>query len=159
MSNDDSGTGRINHVMLFRLAYTVFIFLVVAVLFVFWIIWWPFNPITFGEIKLDDVHGHPGGTVTYVANFTKHTDTVGVIQRFLVCRNQATQTIEAPSLADACKDDTSKRRKALIPLNTIPDTCKIKAVITYPYYGIRDIKRGFETPWFTVEGPECQAPR
>jgi hypothetical protein len=148
----NNGTGKINHIMLFRLAYAVFTFLALSVAFVVWVNWWPFCPISFGKILLEDIHAHPGGTITYVANFVKYTDRVGTIQRFLVCRNQATQTIEAPSLADATTDDTSKRRKAVIPHNTIaPDVCKIRITIIYPYFGIRNVKAGFETPEFPVE--------
>ena len=142
---------NINHVMLFRMAYTLFVSILVSLLFILFILFYPFDPITFGKIELEEMHAHPGGTITYKANFVKHTNKVGTIQRFLVCRNQATQTIEPQSLADATSEDTSKRRKAPIPANTIPDICRIKAVVTYPYFGVREIKTGFETPEFSVK--------
>jgi hypothetical protein len=148
--NKDNGTSTINHIMLFRLAYTVFGFLALICLAFIIIQWYPFVPITFGDAVLDKDVLRPGEALSYTNTFEKHTNKTGMIQRYLQCKKQATANIGSPTLADASMEDKSKRVIAVIPETTMPDVCRIRWVVDYEYFGMRKVSVRHSTPWFQV---------
>jgi hypothetical protein len=141
---------NINHVMLFRMAYTLFSAILAGAMLIMLILFYPFNPISFGDAQLDKDSVKAGEALSYTTHFEKHTDKTGMIQRYLQCKKQATQNIGSPTLADATSGDKEKSVKAVIPETTMPDTCRIRWVVDYEYFGIRKITVKHSTPWFEV---------
>jgi hypothetical protein len=142
-------TSNINHIMLFRLAYTVFIFFTLIVIGIVIIYWYPFTPIVYEKAVLKQNQVKTGDVLTYTAHFKKYANRVGTMQRWLVCEKQATQSLDY-GLADASVDDTFKTVTVEIPKTTLPGKCKVKWTVGYDYYGLRTIPTRFETPQFEV---------
>jgi hypothetical protein len=142
--------GNVNHVMLFRLAYTFFVFLVICFIGVMVIMFYPFNPIDFKKATLHQKTVKAGDIIEYTAEFEKFANKTGTMTRTLVCEKQSPLVLST-SIADASCDSTSKAVSVEIPRATKVGKCKIAWTVVYDY-GIRGVPKSFETPIFEVLG-------
>jgi hypothetical protein len=112
---------------------------------------YPFTPIQYGATDLWYNTVRAGESITYTAHFKKYTRSVGTMTRYLISLNGgATVTLFPGGLADAKPTDTSKTVVVEIPPITKPGKYKIRWVVVYTYYGIRQVSVPCETPEFTV---------
>jgi hypothetical protein len=144
-----NGNGRIKRVLL--LTYITFCFLVVCMGTIVTVSLYPFEPIKYSKIDLLYSTVKAGGYVWYTANFCKSVNQVGTMTRYLVSMNGgATITLNPGGLADAKITDKSKTVMVEIPDDIKPGKYKIKWVVVYSYFGIRQIPVWAETPEFMV---------
>jgi hypothetical protein len=142
--------GSVNHVMLFRLAYTVFGFFALVILAVTTVFWYPFVPVKYEKVVLLHDTVSPGEAISYDVYFTKYVEKTGTMTRWLVCKQQSTQVLDF-SLADAAITDRVKHSCAEIPKITRPNQeCKVTWTVGYDFFGLRTVAVRYETPWFYI---------
>jgi hypothetical protein len=144
-----NGNGRMD--TLTRVAVAIFVLLALIVGATTFVIFYPFHPVVYSKTVLEQGIVKAGSYVTYTAYFKKNVTTIGTMTRYLVSLNgEATITLDPPGLADAKFTDTTKTVIVYIPSFVKPGLKKIRWVVVYPYYGIRQVSVSHETPVFTV---------
>jgi uncharacterized protein (DUF58 family) len=112
---------------------------------------WTFAPVVYSNIELKQHSVVAGTSITYTAHFKKNTRRVGTMTRYLVSLNgDATITLTPAGLADAKIEDTSKTVTVQIPEYIQFGKYKIRWVVVYDYFGIRQVSVWCETPPFMI---------
>ena len=144
------GNGRM--IMLIRLTTATLVTLAILVGSIFILSVYPFHPIVYGQIVLNQNTVQVGKYMSYTANFVKNTYTVGTMTRYLISTKdkRATITLGPGGLADAQVTDKSKTVSVEIPEFVAEGEYFIRWVVVYPYFGIRQISATCETPPFMV---------
>ena len=143
------GNGRMKN--LIRIAVVTLSLIFIAMATVLFVVFYPFTPIKYFETALKQNAVMAGGQIEYTSFFEKYVNTVGTVTTFLVSMDgKATIVLTSSGLADAKPDDTFKVVQVDIPENTKPGKYKIRWVVVYDYYGIRQVRVRCETPEFTV---------
>ena len=149
-TNGTNGNGKKQKFIL-NIAIGIFVILALCVGSVAVVSLYPFTPVVFHEVTLKQDIVTAGQYITYTANFTKYTSKVGTMTRYLVSLNgDATITLNPSGLADAKVADTHKTVIVEIPCIVKPGNYKIRWVVMYEYFGIRQVSVWFETPVFKV---------
>ncbi len=115
------------------------------------VLFYPFHPLTYYPTTMEKTTVKAGDLISYTAHFSKTTDKVGSMTRYLVFMNgDATVVLTPYGLADARSTDSHKTVTVQIPHATPPRRCKIRWVVIYDYFGIRQVAVWGETPIFEV---------
>jgi hypothetical protein len=142
--------GQVNHVMLFRLAYTVFGFFTLVILTLVMVYWYPFTPVKYEKVVLLQNSVAVGEAISYDVYFKKYVDKTGTMTRWLECKKQSTQVLDF-SLADADITDRVKHSSVEIPKITKPyQECRVKFTVGYDFFGLRTVTVRYATPWFGI---------
>lgn len=146
----NNGNGKKQKLIL-NIAIGIFVVLVLCVGSILAVALYPFTPVVFREVVLKQDVVTAGQYITYTANFTKYTNKVGTMTRYLVSLNgDATITLNPSGLADAKMSATCKTVVVEIPCIVKPGRYKIRWVVVYDYFGIRQVSASHETPEFRV---------
>ena len=154
MSVNGNGNGNGKIKFLIKLA-SISLFLLIVSYFTFLIIsFYPFKTIIYHSVELKHNIVKAGDHITYTSFFTKYTDKVGVMTRYLISTTGDSITVITPYvLVDARDSDISKTVTVTLPQNTTPGTYYIRWVVSYDF-GIRQITARGETPEFKVISKE-----
>jgi hypothetical protein len=145
-----NGNGNLQKLVL-KIAIATFVVLTVCMIGVTTIALYPFEPVKYSQTILHNSTVTAGQYITYTAKFCKSTNKIGTMTRYLVSLNgDATITLSPSGLADAKITDISKTVTVQIPELVKPGRYKVRWVVVYTYFGIREVSISWETPEFRI---------
>ena len=136
---------------IFKLTVSFYLVLFLIILSFFCVLFYPYKPVVYYDVEMTQKTVIAGESLSYIVHFKKKTDRIGTMTRFLDCKNQSSIVLGPYGLADSKKTDTSKPVRVEIPIGTKSDICKVRWIVEFNYFGIRNVWERYETPEFEVK--------
>jgi hypothetical protein len=145
------------HQLITKITWGVYGAIILSMLLVLGVLFYPFCPVSYTGVTLYSQTVRPGDAFKYRVDLEKHSNKVGTISRYLVFVNDkgvqngdATMPLGQPGPADARSDQKHKYITVEIPRVCPEGFVKIRSVVKFEYFGIRDVIITFDTPIFQV---------
>lgn len=119
------------------LSYLVFGGAIVIVLYFFYLLFYPFNPLTINSVKIDSGSVVVGDSILYTINSCKHTNITPIVYRKITSTNVAESLMTSNGvLSSGC---SIKTVPILIPKATPTGSYTLHTEVVYQVNAVRDI--------------------